>query len=158
MMIKLLLRDLAIAALTLLLWQLNGGMAGRHDLVATGLAVLTGVFTVIAGFLAHEWGHLLGALSRGSAVELPPRLASIFLFQFDLQKNSREQFLAMSIGGFAASIVVVALLLRVLSFDGLADRVALVLTALGVLATFVIEIPGAVKVWRQHPGSGLQSA
>jgi hypothetical protein len=151
MMIKLLLRDISIVILTLLLWRFNSHIQSRHDSVAVAIAVLTGFATVVAGFLAHEWGHLLGALSRGGAVELPQRLASVFLFQFDIEKNSREQFLAMSFGGFAASIVVVALLLVVLDFNGLADRVALILTALGVLATFVVEIPGAVRVYRNKP-------
>lgn len=151
MMIRLLLRDLAILALTLLLWNLYGHLGDRHDAAARSVAIVTGVATVIAGFLAHEWGHLLGALSRGSTVEFPPRLASVFLFQFDPKKNSREQFLAMSMGGFIASAIVIVLLLALLSFDGLAERVTFILTGLGVLATFVIEIPGAVRVYRDKP-------
>ena len=151
MMIKLLLRDIALLALTVLLWQLYRPFAGRHDVAAIGMAALTAFATVVSGFLAHEWGHLLGALSRRSTVALAPRLSSVFLFQFDAGRNSREQFLAMSAGGFAASIAVVALPLLLLSFDGLADRIALTLTALGVAATLVIEVPGAVRVYRGEP-------
>jgi hypothetical protein len=149
MFAKLLMRDLAILVATLMGWHAYGQMTDPHSTAGVAAAVAVGVATVICGFLGHEWGHLLGALARGGRVDLPTGLfASVFLFQFDLKRNTREQFLAMSMGGFIASALIVALLLVILPFDTLAARVALVLTSLGVLATFVIEIPGAWRVYR----------
>ena len=150
-LVKLLLRDLALLAATLALWQLNGQWAGLHTAASVAVAIAAGIGTVICGFLAHEWGHLLGALARHGRVGLPNSIRTVFLFQFEPQHNSREQFLAMSCGGFLASALIVALLLAVLSLDGLADRIALGLTGLGVLATFVLEIPPAWRAYRSQP-------
>jgi len=149
---KLLVRDLAIVAATLALWVPTTNNAGAGSWWPGLVGVLTALLTVLSGFLVHEWGHLLGAWVAGGAFVLPPGPASsVFLFRFDSSRNSREQFLSMSIGGFVASLVVVVVLLAFLPAGLLATKVALGLTALGVLATFVIEIPGCVKVWRGAP-------
>lgn len=151
MMPKLLLRDLVVVATTLAL------VAWSHQLQAAGtalhwpVAILGGALVAVSGYLVHEWGHLLGALSRGSRVELPPTLAAVFLFKFDSDQNDRRQFLAMSMGGFIASIVVVALLAVVLDLHYWADRIAMGLTVLGVAATFILEVPGAWKVYKGAP-------
>ena len=150
-LVKLLLRVLVLLAITLALWQFNHQWAGLNTAAAIGIAVAAGIGTVICGFLAHEWGHLLGALARHGRVGLPGSIRTVFLFQFDPEHNSREQFLAMSSGGFIASALIGALLLAVLSFDGLADRIALGLTGLGVLATFILELPPAWLVYRSLP-------
>ncbi|HEY0917463.1 MAG TPA: hypothetical protein VGE22_21455 [Solimonas sp.] len=151
MMPKLLARDLAVVATTLAL------VAWSHQLQAAGtalhwpVAILGGALVAVSGYLVHEWGHLLGALSRGSRVELPPTLAAVFLFKFDSDRNDRRQFLAMSMGGFIASIVVVALLAVILDLGYWADRIAMGLTVLGVAATFILEVPGAWKVYKGAP-------
>jgi len=151
MMPKLLARDLSVAAVTIAL------VAWSHQLQAAGsalhwpLALLAGALVAVSGYLTHEWGHLLGALSRGSRVELPPTLAAVFLFKFDSDQNDRRQFLAMSMGGFIASIIAVALLAAVLDMGYWADRVAMGLVVLGVIATFILEVPGAWKVYKGAP-------
>ena len=151
MMPKLAARDLAIVAATLAL------VAWSHRLQEAGaalhwpVAVLGGALVAVSGYLVHEWGHLLGALSRGRRVELPPTLAAVFLFRFDSDRNDRRQFLAMSMGGFIASILVVALLAAVLDMRWWADRVAMGLVVLGVAATFILEVPGAWKVYKGAP-------
>jgi len=73
------------------------------------------------------------------------------LFRFDNIRNSRKQFFSMALGGFASSIVTVAFLLLVLPWSLLASQIALALTALGVLATLVIEVPEFWRVWRGGP-------
>lgn len=151
MMPKLLLRDLAIVAATVALVSWSHGLQAAGAALHWPLAILAGALVAVSGYLAHEWGHLLGALSRGSRVELPPQLAAVFLFKFDSDRNDRRQFLAMSMGGFISSILVVALLLSLLDLHYWADRIALGLVVLGVIATFILEVPGAWKVYKGAP-------
>lgn len=147
---RVIVRDIAVLLLTVLL------MGASHTVGAAGaggiaLAVLAGALVAFSGFLLHEWGHLLGGLSRRARMQPADGVLSIFLFKFDSSVNSREQFLAMSIGGFISSALAVAVLLAILSFNLLADQIALALTVLGVIATFVLEVPGAWKVYKGAP-------
>ena len=121
--------------------------------VASVLALFTPILLLIplAAFLVHEWGHLLGALASGAQVEYPRTPLTVFLFRFDVARSDRRQFLAMSNGGFIASLLLVALLLVVLRPHYRGDAIALALSALGVLATFILEVPAAWKVWRGAP-------
>ena len=139
-----LIRDGAIVAATLALWSL---------LPSPGLAlnIITGLMTVVAGYLAHEWGHLIGCWIRGSHVKMPERVTSVFLFNFDVGRNSREQFNAMAMGGFVASFVFVVLLAALVPLHTLAGKIAMILTVIGVIATFILEVPTAWRVFRGAP-------
>jgi hypothetical protein len=148
----LLIRDLAVLAVTMWLWILARHLEALQSLLTVPAALIGGVMIALCGYLAHEWGHLLGALFSRSRVELPQRLDAVFLFKFDTGLNSREQFLSMSMGGFIASALVVLLLVSKLSFSYWVDLIALILTALGVLATAVLELPPA---WRVYRGAAL---
>lgn len=148
---KLALRDVALLLATLALWRLEAGLRGSGEGGAVALALLTGALTGLCGYLAHEWGHLAAAWLSGSVVHLPRTVFVGFLFNYDADRNRREQFLAMSCGGFLASGLVVALFLVVLPRDALAGQVALGITLLGVLATVVLEFPPAWKVLRGGP-------
>lgn len=148
--INMLLRDLAIIIATLLLWSCSRHLDASHSALATPVAVLAGISAALAGFLVHEWGHLLGALAAGSAVEFPSTIRSVFLFKFGAG-NDRRQYLWMSGGGFVASILVIALLALALSFRALADWVAIGLVVAGVIATFILELPPAWRVLRGAP-------
>lgn len=150
-LLRLALRDLGLLGLTLALWRLDAGLRGAPGALAAAVAVAAGALTAVAGYLAHEWGHLSAARFAGSVVHLPESPASPFLFRFDPERNGRREFLAMSAGGFAASAAVVALLLAALPLDALSGRVALALTGLGVLATALLEIPPAWRVLRGGP-------
>lgn len=146
------IRDSLLVAVTVALWMLTLQTGAAHGVGGVALHVITGLMTVLCGFFLHEWGHMLGAWSAGSAFELPARLTeSPFLFRFNNVRNSREQFCVMSLGGFASSILFVAFLLLVLPGHLLASTVAQGLTAIGVLATLIIEVPGLIKVWRGAP-------
>jgi F0F1-type ATP synthase assembly protein I len=144
-------RDGLVAVATLSLWWVDAGLQSRGGGLALLVALLAGVMTAYCGYLVHEWGHLLGALSAGSVVHLPRRLFSVFLFRFDSDLNDRRQFLRMSMGGFIASALVVALLLAVLPLDARSGQIALALVLLGVVATFVLEVPVAWRVARGAP-------
>jgi hypothetical protein len=146
--LKLALRDLTLVALTILLWLASLRLEPGTSPWAIPVAITTGVMIPVSGFLAHEWGHLMGAWASGARVHMPTSLWTVFLFDFRPGENSREQFLSVSYGGFIASALVVALLLGILSPSRLADAIALGLTLLGVMATFVLEVPPAWRVYR----------
>ncbi|PTU32583.1 hypothetical protein [Stenotrophobium rhamnosiphilum] len=148
--IHMLLRDVVVIVATLALWQWSRELDAVHSALAIPVAILAGASAAVAGFLLHEWGHLLGALIAGSAVEFPSTIRSIFLFKFG-EGNDRRQYLWMSAGGFAASIVVIAVMAVTLSFNAVADWIALALVAAGVLATFILELPPAWRVLRGAP-------
>jgi hypothetical protein len=148
---KLLARDLALLGITLLVWMLSRRLDDAHSPMAIPVAILAGLMAPVIGFLIHEWGHLIGAWVGHSVVHPAQQLREVFLFRYDLDQNSREQFLSMGYGGFIASLLFVAALVPLLSLDRLADRIALTVTALGVLATFVIEVPQALRVYRGGP-------
>lgn len=142
--LRLVLRDLVIAALVALAWWLDARARGA---AAIAVGLVTGVVTAYAGFLAHEWGHLAAALASGSTVSYPRGLFSKLLFHFDSGENTRRQFFWMSAGGYLASILGVALI-AALAPRRLSGLVALGLASLGVLATFVLEVPITLRVLR----------
>ena len=142
-------RDALIIAATAYTWMHWGPTRADPGLaVSGGLAVLT----VLCGYLIHEWGHLAGAVAaRASFVLAPTPWASPFLFRFDARGNSREQFAAMSAGGFISSAVLVALLLATLPLHALAGQLSIGLVVIGVIATIVLEVPEFLRVWRGQP-------
>jgi hypothetical protein len=145
------LRDAGIVALTLALWRVEAGLRGEAGAAPAAAGLLAGTLTAVCGFLLHEWGHLLGARLGRGAVHPPRSPLSPFLFRFDSDRNGRGAFLAMSLGGFAASALGVAVLLAALPRDALVGQLALALTGLGVVATVVLELPPFWRVLRGGP-------
>lgn len=141
------LRDAACIGATLMLWQ-QALLAPDH----WGWAATTALATAFCGYLVHEWGHLLGAWWRRCAIEHPATpFESFFLFRFKREENTPRQFFSMVLGGFAASILTVLFLLWALPWGVLASTLTFALTAAGVIATFVIEVPEFMRVWRGGP-------
>jgi hypothetical protein len=147
----LLARDLLLVALTAFVWRADAALRGEAGWLPALVAVCAGALAALCSYLAHEWGHLLAARASGSAVHFPERPSSAFLFFFDVGRNGRRQFLAMSLGGFAASAAVLAWLLASLPDGALSSRVALLLVALGLLATLATELPPFLRVLRGAP-------
>jgi hypothetical protein len=146
------IRDTLLVALAVVLWHYTLQSGPAHGAAAYALHIGTGLMTVLCGFFLHEWGHLVGAWTAGAAFVLPASpMETPFLFRFNNVRNSVGQFTAMSMGGFVASILFVGWLPLGLPQNLLASYVAEGLTALGVLATLVIEVPGLVKVMRGAP-------
>lgn len=145
------LRDLLVLLATLALWRADAALRGGSGLLPGAVAVAAGAGAALCGYLVHEWGHLLGARAAGAVVHLPARMRDPFLFRFDVGRNDRRAFLAMSGGGLGASLAAVAGLLAILPLEALSGRVALGLVAAGVLATFVLELPVAWRVARGAP-------
>ena len=149
---KMAARDAALVLMTLALWRLDARTRTHGvGLVPLGVAGAAGVMTAVCGYLAHEWGHFAGARLSRSIVHLPTQVAAVFLFNFDSERNSRAQFVAMSCGGLLTSTLVFAWLLRILPAHANSSRVALALVGLGLAATMVLEVPIAWRVARGAP-------
>ena len=147
---RLLLRDVLIAALCGCLWwlALRGEVSG---IGGTVLSVLAGLSTALVAFTAHEWGHALGAKLSGATIYFADRVTSPFLFFFDTAASTKTQFIAMSFGGYIASALAAVLALALLPQDQLAGQVGLAIVGLGILATFVAEVPTTIRVARGAP-------
>lgn len=144
-------RDVGLLALTLFAWQLDGVARTAGSTLEWATAPIAGALTAIVGYLFHEWGHLLAARASGAVVRLPQRASEVFLFNFHSDRNSAGQFLTMSLGGYAASVIVIAILLFVLPLETLAGKIALTLVGLGVVATAILELPPFFTVLRGGP-------
>ena len=142
-------RDLAILALTIVVWRLDAAVRGGGSEWVT--APLAGTLTAICGYLFHEWGHFAGAMISKSDLRLPERASEIFLFNFDSDRNDARQFTTMSSCGFLASAISVVFLLLVLPRETLAAHISLALVGLGVAATAILELPPFFRVLRGGP-------
>ncbi len=143
-------RDLALALLCAALWVADAQLWERGDGLAVFVGIATGVMTVLVAFFGHEWGHLTGALLAGATVHAQP-LSSPFLFHFDVARSNRRQFLAMSYGGYAASLLGLVVVAAAVPWDRWSGWTALVLVGAGLLVTAVLETPAHVRVMRGAP-------
>jgi hypothetical protein len=141
MFAKLLARDLTIIALTALVWRLAAAPSAHPGMLGDLAGVIAGVLIGVCGYLLHEWGHLFGAVAAGSVVQPGRSLASGFLFSFDSRASTRRQFIALSLGGWTATALVVWFVYAFLP-DGLfASRVARGVVAANVALVVLLEIP-----------------
>lgn len=145
---KILIRDLALLALTLAAWLWLPTAEPAGPWAIAGL-------TLLCAFLFHEWGHWLGARWSAATIYPPKHLFSGFLYNFDAQRNSRRQFLTTSVAGFVATG-----LFLLLFFFALADThpaTPLIRTGAGVLAglTVIFEFPIAIAVALGKPVPAL---
>lgn len=142
------LRDLLVIAMMLVAWWAEGRWAG---VTGTLLAVAAGVLTTVVAFIAHEWGHLVGCWLSGARVHAADRLLSVLLFSFNVKHNDRRQFLALSWGGYLASLLALGAIALTVPTDRLAGWVTWSLTAVGLVVTFVLEVPTTIRVMRGAP-------
>ncbi len=141
------LRDLATLGAMAALLVLDARTAqGSATSLAIGAAL--GALVTLSAFLLHEWGHYAGARLAG-ARPVPTRSAfAVFLFDLDEPSCTREQWLAMSLGGYLASLVAVALIATWIDLGRASGIVTAVLAGLGIAATFAIELPITWRVYR----------
>ncbi len=108
--------------------------------LATLLNVLTGF---IAGFvtvnLLHEWFHYFGAKACTAQYSLS-RKASLFVFDWDFENNSLDQFFIMSIAGTVGGILGLLLIYAGIEANS-AGRAALVA---GAVTSFAF---GSILEW-----------
>jgi membrane-associated protease RseP (regulator of RpoE activity) len=148
---RMLVRDALLLLLTGLVWRADAALRGEPGALPALVGVAAGALAAIAVYLAHEWGHLLAARAAGSRVHYPERVTSTFLFFFDVGANDRRQFLAMSLGGFAASAIALPLLFESVPAGALSSWVAMGLAAAGLVATIATELPPFLRVLRGAP-------
>lgn len=141
MFARLLARDLSIVALTALIWKLGAAASAHPGMRGDVAGVLAGGTIGICAYLAHEWGHLLGAVLAGSTVRPGKAVTSGFLFSFDSRRNTRRQFLTMSFAGWLATAVVLWMVYALLPADLFASRVARGVVAANVLLVIAVEVP-----------------
>ncbi|MBN8612271.1 MAG: hypothetical protein J0L92_16875 [Deltaproteobacteria bacterium] len=144
------IRDVLFLSITLGLVWLDASLADR-GVLGLAIGVTAGLFVPYAGFLAHEWGHLAGTLLSGGRAHAPSSLVTFFLFFFDVETSTRRQFLAMSYGGYLATLGVVALLALWIDVSRLSGVIALVLSVIGIGVTFARELPTTWSVARGGP-------
>ena len=142
---RFLARDLGIIAVVAVLWFWFAGASAGEGLLPDLVGLILGLGFGISVFLLHEWGHLLGALATGSAVQAPERLNSTYLFSFDSKRNSRRQFLIMSFSGFVVTGLAVWCALGPLDEPLQAARVARGMIAFLASLTLFIEFP--LVIW-----------
>jgi hypothetical protein len=153
---KLLARDLGIAAVAVGIWIVAAPRSAGAGVVADFTGVVAGLLVGACAYLAHEWGHLLGALASGSVVRRPTSLRSRSLFDFDAKRNSRAQFLAMSFPGFAATALALWVVYALLPSDLLATRVARGAVVFLAFLGLVLEVPLVVYSLVSHKVPPLQ--
>ena len=134
------IRDSAILLGTIGLWWLSLSAEGGTTLESV-LSISAGVGAAICAYNLHEWGHLIGAHLTDSVYVPAKRLMSPFLFSYDAERNTRRQFLIMSVAGFAATAVFVAAFLAWMPQDQQAGRIALRGALFLAGLTVVIELP-----------------
>lgn len=150
-------RALAEAPATVLLKQLGAHLAlwvavfsmfaaadGWYQLTDWLLASLLSVITgLAAGFLTvnlvHEWFHYFGAKLTSSNYTLRAK-PSLFVFDWDFEKNGLSQFYTMSIAGTVGGAIALMVISQAIDIDS-AGRAALVA---GAAASFVF---GSIIEW-----------
>ena len=143
-------RDVLVVALTIGAVLFDRSLRGAPGVGPTILAVVTGVLVTVSGFYVHEWGHYLAARFAGATPMPSASPFSIFLFHLDESACTREQWLTMSMGGYVATLIALPIVLAVLDLHVLSGQVGIVLTSLGMIATFALEIPITVRVYRKR--------
>lgn len=138
---KLFARDASIVAAAVLLWSLAAPFSAGPGPVADLAGLVAGVVLGVCALPIHEWGHFLGALASRSAVQPAASLRALFVFSFDSRRNSRRQFVVMSLGGWVGTAVAVWVAYGILPSDLLASRIARGMALLSVLLVLVTELP-----------------
>jgi hypothetical protein len=134
------IRDFAILLATIASWWLSLS-AGPGTTLESLLSISAGVGAAICAYNLHEWGHLIGAHLTHSVYVPAKRLISPFLFSYDAERNTRGQFLIMSLAGFAATAVFVVAFLSWMPQDQTAGRIALRGALILAGLTVIIEFP-----------------
>lgn len=134
------IRDVTILVSTIVAWWWSVAVEAPSAL-ASALSIAAGVGAAVCAYNLHEWGHLVGAVATGSVYVPAKRLYSPFLFSYDAEKNTRNQFLVMSLAGFAATAAFVAAFVLWMPQEQMAGRIALRGGLILAALTVIIELP-----------------
>lgn len=147
---KLIARDLSLWTLMFAVsWaEARALEQGAPAAVSISLGVLASILVAGCVLYVHEAGHLIGSLATRSVVHYPTKLSAPLLFDFDVAKNDRRQFLAMSFGGYAGSVIAIAVILAFMPLDRLSGKLSVGLALLSGLVSLVLEGPTTWRVLR----------
>lgn len=134
------IRDLTILTGTIAAWWFSLSVEPKTAL-ASALSITAGVGAAICAYNLHEWGHLIGARLTHSVYVPAKRIISPFLFSYDADRNTRGQFLVMSLAGFAATAAFLIAFILWMPQDQQAGRIALRAAIVLAGLTVVIEFP-----------------
>ena len=131
---------------------------GSGLLLAEIIAFLNALFVgVIIASIAHEWGHFSGARITKSVSPVMKDPVSFFMFSFKDELNTREQFLAMSVGGPTANWLLVIGLFLLLPLDTWSQALLLATTFGIAVSVCVFEIPVINRVmYGDNPSETVQ--
>ena len=148
---------LLLVALLLAAHSWPGTGPGAYLLVAWGF--LTGL---ALSHIVHEWCHFLGATVAHSAFTLKPRVHPLF-FDYDFAKNTRPQFLCLSIGGLLGNVLLLSLALLFAGSQSAVMTAFLAAVAGQLVFVLMLELPVSIGVMaggdplrtlEQHFGQG----
>ncbi|MFT7469769.1 MAG: hypothetical protein ACI8PP_003028 [Candidatus Pseudothioglobus sp.] len=142
--LKLAVRNHGLALLAAVtLWAAaDAWLLQSNLLLASSLAVLNAFAAMtIAATIFHEWGHFIGARLAKSYSPRVPDPRGTFIFGFNFAKNTRHQFLAMSIGGSVANWLLVLIVATCIPLDN-AGRIMLFAVAVARgISVLMFEVP-----------------
>jgi hypothetical protein len=125
-------------------WQLTSPSA----LLSASSGLIGFIFTYIVIYMAHEWGHWVGARSSRSAMPFAPYRSPLIGY-FDTQKHTPTQFLFLSWGGVLAYLC--ASICAVLIFFVTPGAVTAGMAIAGLAFTvqsLSVDLPQIIKVHR----------
>lgn len=99
----------------------------------------------IISTLFHEWGHFAGARLAGSYSPMVRKPTGVFIFGFNFEKNTRDQFISMSLGGPIANWVLVILVFILLPMDSAGRVMLFAVTLANAISVCVFELPIIMK-------------
>ena len=125
------------------LWGAADAWAQTSGLyVATIISVLNAFAAgSIISILFHEWGHFIGARLARSYSPMVPKPAGAFIFGFNFEKNTNDQFLSMSLGGPIANWLLVLLVFALIPMDSAGRAMLLAVTLANAISVCVFELP-----------------
>ena len=123
-------------------WATTSGLVIAH-VVALGNALFAGI---IVSAIAHEWGHFAGARLAGAispVMKKPARL--YFMFEFDMQANTTDQFVWLGLGGILTNWLLALLLLVLVPLDTLAGPLLVAVAVAQAVNVSVFEVPVVLR-------------
>lgn len=124
-------------------WATSSGLVLAH-IVAIGNAIV--VATALSGMI-HEWGHFTGAKLMGSIApvsKMPTRF--YFMFNFDMERNSVNQFIGLSLGGIIANWLLVVAIIALIPIHSLAAAALLAVAVAKAVNVSFFEVPVVLRV------------
>ena len=125
------------------LWGAADAWVQTSDLyIATMISVLNAFAAgSIISIIFHEWGHFAGARLAKSYSPMVRKPTSTFIFGFNFAKNSRDQFISMSLGGPIGNWLLVVLVFILVPMDSPGRVMLFAVTLANAISVCVFEIP-----------------